>query len=218
MRVNVNDNRSVFVKLKSVFKPFCYVICKCTARNNKSCFSVLIGLVNPYVTLNVTACNITRTAYDTLVAGKVIIPVININCRIIFSFACVYDCTALKVKNTVNTNCNLSVCADSSLTRNCKCLVDTNVYERISCIVVISFCGSNAVTVKIKCEITCDFTVISSLDVNIMSSFYICKKYYGITVFCRVNRFLKCFKFGFANLSNRYKSINVRINVIIITS
>ena len=218
VRVNVNDNRSVFVKLKASLKPFRNVISELTATDNKSCFTVFIGLVNPYVTLNITACDITCTAYDTLVAGKVIIPVVNINCRIILSCACVNDCSAFKVKNTVNTDCNLLRCADSSLALNCKSLVDTNVQERITCVVVISVCGSNAMTVKVKCEITSNFTVIFRLNIEILRSFYVSKKHDYVTVYCCIKSFLKCFKLNIADLSNRYKSVNVRINVRVITS
>ena len=216
--MNVRNNCSVCVKIKSFIKPFRNVICKCTATNNESCLSVFIGLVNPYVTLNVTACDITCTTYNTLIAGKVIIPIVNINCRIVLSCTGIYDCSAFKVKNTVNTNCNFLFCADSSLALNCKSLVNTNEYERITCIVVISVCGSNVVTVKIKCEITSDFTVIRCLNIEILRSFYVSKKYYGITVFCCIECFLKCFKFGFANLSNCYESRNVRISVAVFTS
>ena len=217
VRVNVNDNCSVFVKFKTGFKVFSYIVCECTTTNNKSCFSVFIGFIYMNKTFNCTTCDITCTTYNTFVAGKIIIPVVNINCCIRISCACIYDCSTFKIKNTVNTNCNLLFCADSSLALNCKSLVDTNVYKRIACIVIVSSRGSNAMTVKIKCEFTSNFSVICCLNIEIFRSFNVSKKNDYITVNCRIKCFLNCFKLNVANLGNCYKSINVRVNVRITT-
>ena len=207
------DYITVFISttenLKSISSPFRNVNCKLTTADFKSCFSVLIGLIYVNVTLNITACDMTCTAYDTFIAWKIIVPIVNLNCTVIFSCTCIYDCSAFKVKSTVNTNCNLLIGCDCSLTLDCKCLINAYEQERITSIIIISLCRSNIMTVKIKCNITRNLTVIydrSCLSIFLCSNIEIfwylnvSNKLDCIATYCCIKCFLKCFILSVAYL------------------
>ena len=203
VRVNVYLYAEAAVTVILTVEAICtvvgYVGGEATAGDFKSSLAVFIGLVTVYVAYEVTSSNECGTAYDTFVAGKVIIPVEYCKSGILIGCTVVYNVTTLYGKNTVNANGYLLIRGNGTLALNSKSLVDTNEYERIAGIVVISLCGRDCMTVKVENECTCDLAVVFGLNVNVFRSLGVSKKSDCITAYRCVKRLLKRFVLGFAN-------------------
>ena len=172
---------------KAFNKPFRNINCELATGDFKRCKSTL---VNEYVTNDIATADITCTANFSVVAFIVVIPVVDANCCIFFSCTFIYDCSACYIKNTVNTDCYACMAGDCSLTLNCESLVNTNEYKRIICYLVI-VSRSNAMTVKIKCNCTSNFTVICCLKVEIFRNLNVSTKCDCIAVCCSIKCFCK---------------------------
>ena len=203
--VNVSNNTECAVAIVGTIK--CTVLTElrnigseCTTGNNESCLSILVSLVHINVAVDETTLNITCTTYDTLIAGKVMVPVVDVKCCIILGFTVVYDITTYESECAVNTNGNLLLCGDSTVTYESNILVDTNVEERITCVIVIVICGRNCLAVKINSEATNNLAVVSGLNIDIFRNCDVRKKNYCIAVLCCINCSLKCFIFYVTDL------------------
>ena len=111
MNVKSNTKCSVLVCLtvEAVCTVVGYVVSKATAADLKSSLAICVSLVTVNCTNKLTAYNISSTAYDTLVAGKVVVPVVNCKCRILIGCTVIYDVTTLNSKSAVYTNGNLLI-------------------------------------------------------------------------------------------------------------
>ena len=198
MAVNVSNNTECAVAIVGTIK--CTVLTElrnvgseCTTGDNESCLSILVSLVHINVAVDETTVNITCTTYDTLIAGKVVVPVVDVKRCIILGCTVVYDITTYESECAVNTNGNLLICGDSTVTFESNILVDTNVEERITCVIVIIICGRNCLAVKINSEATSSLAVVSGLNVDISGNCDVRKKNYCIAVLCCIKCSLKCF-------------------------
>ena len=204
--MNVKSNTKCAVLVCLTVEAVCtvvgYVVSKATAADLKSSLAICVSLVTVNCTNKLTAYNISSTAYDTLVAGKVVVPVVNCKCRILIGCTVIYDVTTLNSKSAVYTNGNLLICGDSTLALNSKSLVDTNKYERIARVIVITLSGRNCVTVKIKNKCTCDLACVSSLNIDVLSCLNISKKSDCITAYCCIKCSLKSLVLNVADLCN----------------
>ena len=211
MNVNNDTVGSVVVCLtiEAVCKILGNIGSECTAGDLKSSLAVLIGLVNVYNTVDMTTGNVADTTYDALVAGKIIVPIIDAKRCIFFTVGAIYDVATLNVEDTVNTNSYLLLCCDSTVTYESNSLVDTNVEERIACVIVISLCGRNCIIAKINSEVTSNLAVVSSLNVDILGNLDVREKNYCIAVLRRIKSCLKCFVPGFADLRYCNESVGV---------
>ena len=207
----------ILCTVKSFYAEVGYVVGEYTAGDLKSSLAVCVGLVTVNCTYELTALNVSSTAYDTLVAGKVVVPVVNCKCGILIGYTVIYDVTTLNSKSTVYANGNLLICSDSTLALNSKSLVDTNKYERIARVIVITLSGRNCITVKVKNKCTSDLAVIGGLNIDVLGSLNVLNKGDSITAYCCIKCFLKSLILSFADLCYCNESSNVAVNVAITT-
>ncbi len=161
-----------------------------TAGNRKHCISIYI-----YRTFNFSTGDVSCSECLALEAGLIVVPIVNINCNVIFSSAVVYDLTTLNIKYAVYTNGYLRISrnnASANTVFDAKSLIDTYEYKRISCIVVVVVCGSNAMTCKIKSNGASNLAVVCGVNIRILGELNVAKKFYGITALCYIKSFLKC--------------------------
>ena len=216
INVNVINDTECTVTVSLTIEAVCTVIGningKLTAGDLKNCTTGLVGLVTVNVTNEVSSLNISGTAYDTLIAGKIVVPVINCESRILVGCAIVHDVTTLNIEDTVHANGNLLISSNCTLTYESNCLIDTNEENGVTRIVIISLSGRNCVTVKVKSDATSNLTVVSGLNVNILRSLNVLNKSNCVATYSCIKCILKRLVLSITDLSYCNLSRNVISN------
>ena len=189
-----------------------------TGRDLKYSVAVCIAGVTVNVTDNVTANDSTCAAYYACITFIVIVPVVDVNSKIILAVAVVNNVTACKSEEAVYTNGYVSVSSNGSLALNSKGLVDTNEEKRIIAISVIG-CGRNCVTVKVKYKSTGCRTVVCGLNVEVLRNLDILNERDCVAAYGCIECLLKSLILCVADLGycNKYSSVISHVAVTAVT-